>query len=124
MLMRWKLAAVLSAGALITAAMLQAADAAPRKRTTTARTSQPTVFVSRDESGRTRTRLIVTPRSYLDGGTEVLPSQRKFTDYVYPLGHRPSSALGPNVVTNPPGPIPDPFFLPGKNNPWPWFPNN
>jgi hypothetical protein len=122
--MRWKLAAVLSAGALITAAMLQAADAAPRKRTTTARTSQPTVFVSRDESGRTRTRLIVTPRSYLDGGTEVLPGQRKFTDYVYPLGHRPSSALGHNVVTNPPGPIPDPFYLPGKNNPWPWFPNN
>jgi hypothetical protein len=26
--------------------------------------------------------------------------------------------LGPNEITNPPGPIPDPFFLPGKNNPW------
>jgi hypothetical protein len=122
--MGWKLATVLSAGALITAAMVQASDAAPRKKTNVARTGQPTVFVSRDESGRTRTKLIVTPRSYLDGGTEVLPGQRKFTDYVYPLGYRPSSAIGPNVVTNPPGPIPDPFFLPGKNNPWPWFPNN
>lgn len=122
--MRWKLPVILSGCLLVAALVIPSADAAPRKRTTVARTGQPTVFVSRDENGRTRTRLIVTPRSYLDGGTEVLPGQRKFTDYVYPLGYRPSSALGPNVVTNPPGPIPDPFYLPGKNNPWPWFPNN
>jgi len=30
------------------------------------------------------TRVIVTRRSYLDAGTEVLPGDRKFTDYAYP----------------------------------------
>ncbi len=31
-----------------------------------------------------RTRLYVTKRSWLDGGTEVNPGDRKFTDYAYP----------------------------------------
>jgi hypothetical protein len=31
-----------------------------------------------------RTRVYVTKRSFLDGGTEVLPGERKFTDYAYP----------------------------------------
>jgi hypothetical protein len=30
------------------------------------------------------TRLYVTKRSWLDGGTEVLPGDRKFTDYAFP----------------------------------------
>src|SRR5262245_60719415 len=35
-----------------------------------------TVFVSRDEDGRTRTRIIIQKRSYLDPGTEVFPGER------------------------------------------------
>ena len=31
-----------------------------------------------------RTRVYVTKRSWLDAGTEVLPGDRKFTDYAYP----------------------------------------
>ncbi len=31
-----------------------------------------------------RTRLYVTKRSWLDAGTEVLPGDRKFTDYAFP----------------------------------------
>jgi hypothetical protein len=31
-----------------------------------------------------RTRIYVTKRSWLDAGTEVLPGDRKFTDYAYP----------------------------------------
>ena len=31
-----------------------------------------------------RTRIYVTKRSWLDAGTEVLPCDRKFTDYAYP----------------------------------------
>ena len=31
-----------------------------------------------------RTRLYITKRSWLDAGTEVLPGDRKFTDYAYP----------------------------------------
>jgi hypothetical protein len=33
-----------------------------------------------------RTRIYVSKRSWLDGGTEVLPGERKFTDYAYPPG--------------------------------------
>jgi hypothetical protein len=33
-----------------------------------------------------RTRLYVSKRSWLDGGTEVLPGDRKFNDYAYPPG--------------------------------------
>lgn len=32
------------------------------------------------------TRLYVSKRSWLDGGTEVLPGERKFTDYALPPG--------------------------------------
>jgi hypothetical protein len=33
-----------------------------------------------------RTRLYVSKRSWLDGGTEVLPGDRKYTDYALPPG--------------------------------------
>ena len=57
--------------------MAPAAEAQSRKQQA-APSSQNTVFITRDENGRTTTRVIVTPRSYLDGGTDVLPGQRKF----------------------------------------------
>jgi len=34
-----------------------------------------------------RTRIYVTKRSWLDAGTEVLPGERKFTDYAFPPGY-------------------------------------
>jgi hypothetical protein len=37
-----------------------------------------------------RTRIYVTKRSWLDAGVEVLPGDRKFTDYAYP----PSRSFG------------------------------
>ncbi|WP_291855622.1 hypothetical protein [Bradyrhizobium sp.] len=37
-----------------------------------------------------RTRVYVTTRSWLDAGTEVLPGDRKFTDYAFP----PSQSFG------------------------------
>jgi hypothetical protein len=33
-----------------------------------------------------RTRIYVSKRSWLDGGTEVLPGERKFSDYAFPPG--------------------------------------
>ena len=39
------------------------------------------------------TRIYVSKRSWLDGGTEVLPGDRKFTDYAFP----PTASFG---VTN------------------------
>ena len=34
-----------------------------------------------------RTRVYVTRRSWLDAGTEVLPGERKFSDYAFPPGY-------------------------------------
>jgi hypothetical protein len=33
-----------------------------------------------------RTRIFITKRSWLDAGTEVIPGDRKFIDYAFPLG--------------------------------------
>ena len=55
-------------------------------------------------------------------GTEVLPGERKFTDYAYPPLHQPL-----DVVTNTGGrvgwhrsPLPGPFDLSGNRNPFGW----
>ena len=52
-----------------------------------------------DENGRARTRITVKPRSYLDGGTEVLPGERKFMDYAQAPTYgwlAPTSSWDPN----------------------------
>jgi hypothetical protein len=61
---------------------------------------------------RPRARIVVLRRSYLDAGTQVSPSERKFLDYAYPPTYQPY-----NVVTNIGGrvgwhnsPLPGPFF--------------
>jgi len=73
---------------------------------------------------RPRARVTVQPRSFLDAGTEVLPGDRKFTDYAFPPGPY-STPL--SVVTNTGGrvgwhrsPLPGPFDLPSRNNPFGW----
>jgi hypothetical protein len=67
---------------------------------------------------RSRSRVVVAPRSFLDAGTELLPGDRKFLDYALPPLHTPT-----DVVTNLGGrvgwhrsPLPGPLF-PG---PGPW----
>jgi hypothetical protein len=74
------------------------------------------------KANRPRARVTVAPRSFLDAGTEVLPGERKFTDYAIPPTYMP---LG--VVTNTGGrvgwhqsPLPGPFDLPSRNNPFGW----
>ena len=64
----------------------------------------------------------MAPRSFLDAGTEVLPGERKFTDYAFPPGYFPMGA-----VTNTGGkvgwdnsPLPGPFDLPSRSNPYGW----
>lgn len=44
--------------------------------------SGPNVVVQQDA----HTRLYISKRSWLDAGTEVLPGERKYTDYAYPPG--------------------------------------
>ena len=91
------------------------AQAAPRKRVVTMGARVAT-------ADRPRARVRVQPRSFLDAGTEVLPGDRKFTDYALPPTYMP---LG--VVTNVGGrvgwhnsPLPGPFDLPSRRNPFGW----
>lgn len=71
------------------------AEAAKKQRYSYVQRDPGTIVTFRDESGRTRTRVVVTRRSYLDGGTEVLPGERKYTDYVIPPYYSPLDVLGP-----------------------------
>jgi hypothetical protein len=111
------LVAAFAVGAVATAN----AQSNPRLRRVEPLPPGSTTIITRDEFGRTRTRVMVQKRSYLDGGTEVMPGTYQPANGVHLYGQRPTDGLGPNDITNPRGPIPDPFFLPGKNNPWPWF---
>jgi len=80
-----------------------------------------TTIVSRDEQGRVRTKILVQKRSYLDGGTEVMPGDVSGTNrdaLINSFYYNPSSASVSNHNIVPSRPIPDPFFLPGKNNPY------
>jgi hypothetical protein len=110
----------LVAAAALAGMALTPAEAAPLKKRV-AYNPPGTLVVHRDENGRTRSKIIVQKRSYLDGGTEVMPGENSDTYRSTFLNHQASEGLGPNVIRNPQGPIPDPFFLPGKNNPWPGF---
>ena len=47
---------------------------------------------------RPRARVTVAPRSFLDAGTEVVPGERKFTDYAFPPSG--NGGIGVNAVTN------------------------
>jgi len=87
------LIALFAAATVTATALAVPAEAAPRNRDVNA--NQGTVFVSREEDGRVRRRIIVTPRSYLDGGTEVLPGQRKFNFSDAQPYWSPIDALGP-----------------------------
>ncbi|HZP76892.1 MAG TPA: hypothetical protein VFB45_12175 [Pseudolabrys sp.] len=108
--------AALGACALLSAP----ADAAPRKKVRVVGAGH-TLYVVRGEDGRTRTRIIVQRRSYLDAGTEVLPGERKYTDYVLPPNYETFSVLPGSVnhagFQNPKWPLPGPFDLMSNHAP-------
>ena len=116
-----RLTAAAIAIALVGALGLAAApaDAAPKKkvvRVAAARGS--TVYVSRDENGRKRTRIIIQKRSYLDPGTETFPGERGDHDYAQlPTWHAGSVLDNTSFGINQSA-LPGPFTLPSRNNPW------
>jgi hypothetical protein len=75
----------------ITTVAVPTADA--QSETTTARKKRAAA------AERARTRVVVQPRSFLDYGTNVVPGERKFTDYVFPPGYGPGSVQGGVVTT-------------------------
>jgi hypothetical protein len=113
---------VTSAFAVIASVGLLAApaSAAPKKRVTVADARGATVYTSRDEDGRTRTRVIIQRRSYLDPGTEVQPGSRHDRDYATSLANgRATSVLNNTAFGSSQSPLPGPNeFGFGKNSPF------
>jgi hypothetical protein len=93
--------------AAVVLASVAPADAQQRRRTVIKQADRAVVAVG------PRSRITVYRRSFLDGGTEVMPGERKFTDYVVPPGYSPTSFyMGPNFGYDR-RPLNDPFDLPG-----------
>jgi hypothetical protein len=107
-----RLASVLALSVAVTLVTI-ASPADAQRRVYRDRTERVTII---DENGRVRTRITVRPRSFLDGGTEVFPGERKFTDYAYPPTYMNAS---PSAAWDPVGtyrvPLPMPLYLPGYN---------
>ena len=117
-----RLARLIVAFIAVAAAGLMAAPAPAQQSTTTTRiysNRDQTVFTSRDENGRTRTKIIVQKRSYLDPGTEPLPSEHNTLDYVQDPTYRGGqTVLNHTIFGTDMLPLPGPFDLPSNNNPW------
>src|SRR6516165_7421073 len=106
--MRIYAAGLCAAVMAVTAIAVAPVDAATKKKQQVY-TTAPTAPVNRP-----RARVTVAPRSFLDAGTEVLPGERKFTDYAFPVGpySTPQSAvsnIGGRVGWHN-SPLPGPFF--------------
>jgi hypothetical protein len=107
--------AVLAAVALAAVAAAPAEAAKKKARSQAAQSAQPV----RGEAGvvvrRSRTRITVTRRSYLDAGTEVYPGSMHYRDYVFsPNYHRPSDIADPTRSFTS---LPEPFWLPSYHAP-------
>ncbi|MGB6271101.1 MAG: hypothetical protein WBF44_05860 [Pseudolabrys sp.] len=120
-----KLKVILAAFALIGAGAMVATSAdaqtAQTKKKTVVYNRDRTVIVSRDEDGRTRTRIIIQKRSYLDPGTESFPGEHsRNTDYVERPNQRASGVLDntPAGLYNTQSALPGPWTLPSTNHPW------
>ncbi len=115
-----KLALALAAGVLIAASFASSASAqAPQydRRGRPVYGNSPNVVYQQGP----HTRIYVSKRSWLDGGTEVLPGDRKFTDYAYPPG--PSFATQNNNRSLERQPLNPPSDLGGEPTRFPLYPD-
>ncbi|HEY1475372.1 MAG TPA: hypothetical protein VGF53_14950 [Pseudolabrys sp.] len=115
--MRLKIFAIAFAVTAAMAMLAAPADAQVKKKRVVTTTGH-TTFVSRDEDGRTRTRVIIQKRSYLDPGTETFPGERGDRDYAQLPGYHATSVLDNTPFGGNQSALPNVWTLPGKNNPW------
>jgi hypothetical protein len=66
-------------------------------------------------TSRPRGRITVTPRSYLDAGTEVYPGSQSYSDYVMPLGYSAFKNFDPTGASR--HPLPDAFEMRSYHTP-------
>ena len=116
-----------AAGALVFAGILALlaapanAQTSQTKKRTVAYNRDRTVVVTRDEDGRTRTRIIIQKRSYLDPGTETFPGERiGNTGYIENPNQYAGSVINNTSagLYNTQSALPGPWTLPSKRNPW------
>lgn len=94
------------------------ADAAPKKRTYVADARGATVYTSRDEDGRRRTKIIIQKRSYLDPGTEVFKGENSDHRYAHSPNSHATSVLDNTAFGTSQSPLPNGFNLPSRNTPF------
>jgi hypothetical protein len=118
MVLRGLAAGLAALGAVaVFSAPLQAQTTTATKRTIVR--GDRTVIVSRDESGRTRTKIIVNRRSFLDPGKEVFPGENRYNDgpaLVYQPAFTSGADRGTAFDRGQP-PLPGRFELPFNSNP-------
>jgi hypothetical protein len=117
-IMNFKAVTTIIAAAAAVGLLAAPASAAPKKRVYVADARGATVYTSRDEDGRRRTRIIIQKRSYLDPGTEVFPGENSDHRYAHsPNAHATSvldnTAFGANRTA-----LPGAFTLPSRNTPF------
>ncbi len=89
----------------VMAAMALAVAVTPADAATHKRTNHADMHAQR--------RVVVTRRSYLDPGTEVLPGSQTYTQYVFPLGfhnHHPEYGFKGDPIYNSFFPLSSSFF--------------
>jgi len=105
---------------LVPSAIAQTSQTQTKKREV-AYNRDRTVVVTRDEDGRTRTRVIIQKRSYLDPGTETFPGERVGnTGYIANPNQRAGGVIDNTSagLLNTQSALPGPWTLPFKTNPW------
>ncbi len=108
-------------GLALVSAPAFAQDGQAKKKKTVVVNRDHTVQVSRDEDGRTRTRVIIQKRSYLDPGTETFPGERVGnTGYIENPNQYAGSVINNTSagLYNTQSALPGPWTLPSKRNPW------
>ena len=116
--MRLKVVATAFAAIAALGLMALPADAAPQKKRVVVAARGHTVFVSRDENGRRRTRIIIQKRSYLDPGTERFPGERGDHEYAQLPNQRASGVLDNTAFGGSQTALPTLWTLPFRSNPF------
>jgi hypothetical protein len=101
------------------AAILAGTTLAPPPAAAAAKKRVASVTSQQVVTTRPRARVTVQRRSYLDPGNYIIPGEDRSRDYANPPGYSPLS-----VIENTPfyhrSPLPGPYDLPGRDNPYPW----
>jgi hypothetical protein len=114
-------AAIVLVGAQLVLAGSSYAQTNQTRRTNVVYNRDRTVQISRDEDGRTRTRIIIQKRSFLDPGTETFPGERVGnTGYIENPNQRAGGVINNTSagLLNTQSALPGPWTLPSRNNPW------